>query len=91
MLVDVPPVSYGRLQVDGAGHPVTARKISSGGIWMATKPGGALPAFAGIDSEMIAGLAAEHGPLGSRHTGTAAMAGQEQNDRGLDSPPDAVK
>ena len=37
-------------------------------------PGGALPAFAGMDSEMIAGMIAEHGPEGSRHTGKAAKA-----------------
>ena len=91
LLEDAPPVSYGRLQVNDAGSPVTSREILSGGTWMAPRPGGALPAFAGMDSEMIAGLIAEYGPEGSRYTGMAPTAAQGQSDRGLDSQPDAVK
>ena len=68
-LEDVPPGSYGRPQVNHVGQPVTAREVTSGGTWMVPRPGGALPAFAGMDSEMIAGLITEHGPEGSRHTG----------------------
>ena len=74
VLQDVRPEHYGRLEVNDAGQPVTAREITSGGTWIAPMPGGALPAFAGMDSEMIAGLIAEHGPEGSRHTGKAAKA-----------------
>ena len=37
----------------------------------AARPGDALPAFAGMDSEMIAGLIAEYGPEGNRYTGNA--------------------
>ena len=68
-LPDAPPESYGRLQVDGNGQPVVNRGITSGGNWKAPRPGGALPSFEGIESEMIAGLIAEHGPEGNLHTG----------------------
>ena len=66
VLRDVDPECYGRLQVDDAGQPLLGREVSSGGTWKAPRPGGALPAFAGMDSEMIAGLIAEYGPEGSR-------------------------
>ncbi|MDE0303422.1 MAG: hypothetical protein OXI87_00850 [Albidovulum sp.] len=75
VLRDVGPECYGRLQVDESGQPVTIREIANGGTWKAPMPGGALPAFAGMDSEMIAGLIAEYGPEGSRYTGEAARAG----------------
>ena len=68
-LPDAPPESYGRLQVDGGGQPVVDREFSSGGTWKAPRRGGALPSFEEIDSEMIAGLIAEYGLDGSRHTG----------------------
>lgn len=70
VLPDVPPEHYGRLQIDEGGQPVVARELTQGGVWKAPKPGGALPAFAGFDSEMIAGLIAEYGPEGSRYTGS---------------------
>ncbi len=91
VLDDVPPVGYGRLQVDDADHPVTAREVSSGGTWMAPRPGGALPAFASMDSEMIAGLIAEYGLEGSRYTGTASLADQEQRDSELNSSADEIR
>ena len=69
ILRDVDPGCYGRLQVDEAGQPVPGREPASGGSWRAPAPGGALPAFAGMDSEMIAGLIAEYGEEGSRYTG----------------------
>ena len=87
-LEDVPPGSYGRLQVEDAGQPVTAREITSGGTWMVPRRGGALPAFAGMDSEMIAGLIAEHGRDGSRYTGQIANAGPDSG-IGLDGPEDS--
>ena len=68
-LPDAPPESYGRLQVDGGGQPVVDREFSSGGTWKVPRRGGALPSFEEIDSEMIAGLIAEYGLDGSRHTG----------------------
>ena len=67
-LPDAPPESYGRLEVKSDGQPVFSRKIASGGDWRAPRPGGALPAFEGIDNEMIARLIAEFGPEGSRYT-----------------------
>ncbi len=70
-LPDVGPECYGRLQTGDAGQPVLSREITSGGSWKAPGPGGALPAFAGMDSEMIAGLIAEYGPEGSRYTAPA--------------------
>ena len=70
VLPDVQPEHYGRLQIDEAGRPVVAREITQGGAWKAPEPGGALPAFADADSEMIAGLIAEYGPEGSRYTGS---------------------
>ena len=48
---------------------MTCRKIVSGGNWVDPKVGGAMPSFAGTDSEMIAELIAEYGPEGSRYTG----------------------
>ena len=72
VLPDVQPEHYGRLQVDEAGNPVATREITPGGTWKAPVPGGALPAFAGADSEMIAGLIAEYGLEGSRYTGSPA-------------------
>ncbi len=71
ILDDIPPKSLGRLQVDESGQPVLDREITTGGRWKAPMPGGALPAFPGMDSEMIAGLIAEYGPEGSRYTGDA--------------------
>ena len=65
----VEPGCCGRLEVDDAGQPVIGREFTSRGNWKAPGPGGALPAFAGMDSEMIAGLTAELGPEGSRCTG----------------------
>ena len=73
VLSDVQPEHYGRLQVGEGGQPVVAREIAQGGVWKALKPGGVLPAFAGIDSEMIAGLIAEYGPEGSRCTGSPTV------------------
>lgn len=72
VLPDVQPEHYGRLQIDKVGQPVVAREITPGGTWKAPVAGGALPAFAGADSEMIAGLIAEYGPEGSRYTGSPA-------------------
>ena len=66
----------GRLHVAEPDQPALVRKITSGGNWRTPGPGGELPAFAGIDREMIAGLIAECRPEGSRYTGEAwAMAG----------------
>ncbi len=87
-LEDVPPESYGRLQVDDVGQPLLGREITSGGSWKAPRPGGALPAFAGMDSEMIAGLIAEYGPEGSRYTGETADVGQERGG-GVKDPAEA--
>ncbi len=81
VLQDVRPEHYGHLEVNDAGQPVTSREIKSGGTWIVPMPGGALPGFAGMDSEMIA----EHGPEGSRHTGEGAMAGPDSG-IGLDGP-----
>ena len=69
ILREVEPARYGRLQVGDAGQPALTREITAGGTWKVPKPGGALPAFAGVDSEMVAGLIAEYGPEGSRYTG----------------------
>ena len=77
VLPDVQPEHYGRLQIDEGGRPVVAREITQSGAWKAPKPGGALPAFAGVDSEMIAGLIAEYGPEGSRYTGSPAEVASE--------------
>ena len=85
VLPDVRPEHYGHLEVDDAGQPVTTRELKSGGTWMAPMPGGALPAFAGMDSEMIAGLIAEHGPEGIRHTGKDTKADPDSS-VGSDSP-----
>ena len=82
ILRDVDPECYGRLQVGDAGQPLLSREITNGGTWKAPRPGGALPAFAGMDSEMIAGLIAEYGPEGSRYTGETAEVG-------LDEPEDS--
>ena len=68
ILQKINPAHYGRLQVDNAGNPVGGRKQEEGGMWVAPQRGGALPAFEGIDSEMIAGLIAEYGQEGSRYT-----------------------
>ena len=81
-LRDVGPECYGRLQVDEAGQPLLSREITSGGSWKAPGPGGALPAFAGMDSEMIAGLIAEYGPEGSRYTGNAPSTAGSGRKRG---------
>ena len=70
VLSDIQPENYGCLQIDESGQPVVFPKITQGETWKAPKPGGALPAFAGIDSEMIAGVIAEYGPEGSRYTGS---------------------
>lgn len=70
VLPDVQPEHYGRLQIDEADRPVVAKEIAQGGKWKTPKPGGALPAFADVDSEMIAGLIAEYGLEGSRYTGS---------------------
>ena len=100
-LQDAPPESYGRLEVDGNGHPAVDRGITSGGKWKAPRPGGALPSFEGIDSEMIAGLIAQYGLEGSRHTGPAPPSPQTggdtqgiERDSGHDDPfgiPDPYK
>lgn len=79
VLPDVQPEHYGRLQVDEAGRPVAAREITPGGTWKAPELGGALPAIAGADSEMIAGLIAEYGPEGSRFTGPPPEEAGEDN------------
>lgn len=68
VLPDVQPEQYGRLQVDEVGQPVAAREITPGGTWRAPVLGGALPAFSGVDSEMIAGLIAEYGLEGNSCT-----------------------
>lgn len=75
MLRETDPAHYGRLQVGGGGKPVTGRDSENDGKWVAPHRGGALPAFEGIDSEMIVGLIAEYGPDGSRHT-EARMEGE---------------
>ncbi len=64
------PEVSGRLQVDESGRPVVNRELVDGGRWITPRPGGALPSFDGIDSEMIAGLVAEYGPEGSNLTGS---------------------
>ena len=71
VLQDVDPECFGRLQVDDSGQPLLSREITSDGSWKAPGPGGALPAFAGMDCEMIAGLIAEYGPEGRRYTAKA--------------------
>ncbi len=81
-LRDVGPECYGRLQVDEAGQPLLSREFTSGGSWKAPGPGGALPAFAGMDCEMIAGLIAEYGPEGSRYTGDAPATASSGRKRG---------
>ena len=58
ILPDVGPECYGRLQVDASGRPLLSRAITAGGSWKAPCSGGAMPAVAGMDSEMIAGLIA---------------------------------
>ena len=68
ILRNADPGCFGRLQVDQAGEPVVCRDDAQEGIWKAPRPGGALPAFKGADDRMIAGLIAEYGPEGSRHT-----------------------
>ena len=55
-------------------------------VSMEPVPGGAPPAFAGMNSEMIFGLTAKHGPEGSRYTGKYAESGQDSSG-GLGSPP----
>ena len=75
VLRDVRPEHYGHIEVGDDDQPLTARESRPGGIWIAPMPGGALPAFAGMDSEMIAGLIAEFGPEGSRHAAGGANAG----------------
>ena len=75
MLREIDPAHYGRLQVDEGGEPLTGRDLEKGGRWTAPRRGGALPAFEGLDSEMVAGLITEFGPGGSRHTG-AKMEGE---------------
>ena len=80
ILPELGPECYGRLQVDDSGQPLCGREPAAGGAWKAPIPGGALPAFAGMDSEMIAGLIAEHGPEGSRHTVLASEAAMDKPD-----------
>ena len=80
ILPELGPECYGRLQVDDSGQPLRGREPAAGGAWKPPMPGGALPAFAGMDSEMIAGLIAEHGLEGSRHTGLAAEADMDKPD-----------
>ena len=64
-LPDAPPESHGRLEVDGNGQPVVNRGFTFSGKWKASRPGGAVPSFEGIDGEMIA----EFGPEGCFHSG----------------------
>ena len=88
ILRDVDPECYGRLQVDDSGQPVTDWEITNVGTWKAPRFGGALPAFPGMDSEMIAGLIAEYGPEGSRYTGARENAGRERGCGGPGDPPE---
>ena len=60
---------YRRLEVDDAGQPVVSREFKPPGICKAPGPGGALPAFVGMDSGMIAGLIGEYGPEGNQYRG----------------------
>ena len=83
VLPDVKPEHYGRLHIDEGGQPVVAREITQGGTWKAPKLGGALPAVAGADSEMIAGLIAEYGLEGSRYTGSLT---EEAHEDSISSP-----
>jgi len=64
----LPENSYGRLQVASDGLAAVSRAVEPVGSWVAPLPGGCMPSFQGIDREMIAGLIAEYGPEGSRHT-----------------------
>lgn len=90
ILRDLGPECYGRLQVDDSGGPVTDRKIKEAGYWKAPRAGGALPAFADMDSEMIAGLIAEYGPEGCHHTGNpsavAGFSGKDDETGAVDPP-----
>ena len=81
VLRDVDPECYGRLQTGASGQPLLSRAITAGGSWKAPGPGGAMPAVAGMDSEMIAGLIAEYGPEGRRYTGDAPPAARAEDDR----------
>ena len=69
---------------------MTGRESEKGGRWVAPHRGGALPAFEGIDGEMIAGLISEYGPDGSRHTGTKmeGAGGTDENFRDQFAVPD---
>ena len=67
-LRSVEPECYGRLEVDTRKRPVLTRAVTSGGNWVAARPGGGMPSFEGIDSEMIAGLIEEYGVEGSHWT-----------------------
>ena len=89
ILRDIEPAHYVRLQVGDTGQPLLAREITAGGTWRAPRPGGALPAFAGTDSEMVARLIAEYGLEGSRFTGEAPAAetGQTASDKDSDRLP----
>ncbi|MCY4139723.1 MAG: hypothetical protein OXF56_15850 [Rhodobacteraceae bacterium] len=57
---------FGRLEVDAQRQPVLTRAVTTGGHWATPQPGGGMPSFEGVDSEMIAGLIEEYGPEGSR-------------------------
>ena len=79
-LQDISPEHYGRLQVDAEGRPVVSRETVAGERWKTPMAGGALPTFDGIDSEMIAGVIAQYGLEGSRHTGPAPQSPRTGND-----------
>ena len=64
----LPEGRYGRLQIAADGLAEVSRADEPGGGWFAPQPGGCMPSFDGVDSEMIAGLIAEYGPEGSRYT-----------------------
>lgn len=88
ILPRLPAACLGRLQLDGKGRAVTSREPVPMGedSWVSPEPGGALPAPAGTDDEMIANLIAEYGPEGSRYTGTPEAAKPSQDgDDGTDS------
>ena len=87
-LPDVLPEHYGKLQFGQTGRSITCRNIVEGGTRQAPRPGGALPAFGGIDSEMIAGLIDEYGFEGCDNTlARSSNCGQ----RSGNSDPDRIR
>ena len=66
VLRGVDPECFGRLEVDAQREPVLTRTVTSGGHWATPQPGGGMPSFEGVDSEMIARLIEEYGLEGSQ-------------------------